>query len=427
MVPLKRCEDPEAEPRPRPARSTARALPPILFALALALLATILIRSMGAAVRDPKSDDGYYLRYMQVVGREGPTAFPRLFDEWNATPKDWIFPPPSRIGFIAVSALWSKLFGANYQALQTLSIASHLLLVLLNYLFARRRFGEPRALFIGVLIGFSPLLMGISRLALTDSFNALCMTTTVWLFLELLEDPRSRGRSILFVAALAFMVLVKELALLLVVPFIAFLLFERFVRRVPHDLRRFALCFAISGLVAAPIFALAAGSVPKLLETTRIVLASPATNRYAIAFGSGPWTRAILDYLLFSPWPTLFAIGWFFVQVLRLCERRYERDSVFLCFVSGFLILLLSFFTKNVRYTVVLELPIRVFTVLLPWEVFGRLRSPWRIAAVGTIVLVLVWLDWRTFDHLWVENHCYDPVTAALAIFRHLIPVRSSP
>src|SRR6185369_8937771 len=137
----------------------------------------------------------------------------------------------------------------------------------------------------------------------------------------------------------------------------------RFARRVPHDLRRIGLCFAVSGLVAAPIFALAASSVPKLLETTRIVLASPATNQYAILFGSGPWTRAILDYLLFSPWPTLLAIGWFFAVALGLHRGRYDRESVYFGFVAGFLILLLGFFTKNIRYTVVLELPIRVFAV----------------------------------------------------------------
>ena len=422
MARRKRAEEPDEKLAPGPARAGGGALPPILFVLALALLVPILMRSMSAAVRDPTSDDGFYLRYMQTVGSQGLSAFPRLFDEWNATPKDWLFPPPSRIGFIVTSALWSKVFGAEFQALQNLSLASFLLLVVLNYVFARRHFGEPRALFIGVLIGFSPLLMGISRLALTDSFNALCMTTTVWLFLEFLEEPQKLARMIGFGAALTFMVLVKELSVLLVVPFLAFLLYERFVRRVPHDLKRFALCFAASGIVAASIFVLAAGSVPKLLETTRIVLASPATNPYAIAFGSGPWTRAILDYLLFSPWPTLLAIGWFFVVAVHLRDGRYERESVYLAFVAGFLILLLSFFTKNIRYTVVLELPIRAFAVLLLWEVFGGLRRSTTIALTGAAVAVLCWIDWRSFQLVWVDMRCYDPVTYYLALFLHLFP-----
>jgi 4-amino-4-deoxy-L-arabinose transferase-like glycosyltransferase len=410
---------------PAPTRSTGL-LPPALFALTLALLAWILIGSMQSAVKDPDSDDGYYLRYMQTVHAEGLPSFPGLFDQWNATQKDWIYPPPSRIGFIVTSALWAGIFGASFLALQYLSLASYLLLCLVNYAFARRHFGEPKALFIGVLIAFSPLLMGISRLALTDSFNALCMTTTVWLFLDLVHDPGSLRRRVLFMAALAFMVLVKELSVLLVVPFAAFVLYERFVRRVPHPLGSMALCFVVPGVVTASLFALAAGSVAKLLETTRIVLDSPATNPYAIQFGSGPWFRTILDYLLFSPWPTLLAIGWFAVSAVRLRAGVYDRRSVFLGLVAALFILELSFFTKNIRYTVVLELPIRVFSVLMIGELVGG-RKPMRAAVLtGLIVVVLCWLDWRSFDLVWVHFQAYDPVTYFLSVARRLwIPVRT--
>jgi 4-amino-4-deoxy-L-arabinose transferase-like glycosyltransferase len=410
------------EKEPRLAPSKGGILPLLLLAGALALLATILLRSMAAAPTDATSDDGYYLRYMQSVGTNGLGEFPKLFELWNATQRDWIFPPPSRIGFVVVSALWSKAFGASLESLQQLSLASHLLLVVLNWFFARRRFGEPRALFIALGMGFSPLLMGISRLALTDSFVALCMTTTVWLFLDLLEDPRSRRRSVLFMASLGFMVLVKELSVLLMIPFVAFLLFERFVRRVPHDLRRFGFAFAIPGIVTAPLFVLAAGGVAPLLETTRIVLASPATNRWAILYGSGPWFRAVLDYLLFSPWPTLLAIGWVFGQALRLREGRYERESAYLAFVAAFLILALSFFTKNIRYTVVLELPIRVFTVLFLWDLFGGLRRSVQISLTGALVATFCFLDWQIFQLVWVERRCADPVTYFLAIILKLVP-----
>ena len=417
-----RAAPPDPDPAPRAERPAGGALPPFLFLIVLALLASILIRSMEAAVRVPSSDDGYYLHYMQTIDTTGVSGFPLLFEQWTANPKSWLFPPPSRVGFIVVSAAWAQLFGANYHALQCLSLASHLLLVVLNYVFARRRFGEPRALFIGVLVGFSPLLMGLSRLALTDAFNALTMTTTVWLFLELLDDPRSLVRSILFTAALAFMVLAKELSVLLVVPFIGFVLYERFVRKVPHDLGRIALCFGAAGAVAAPIFVIAAGSVGKLIETTRLVLASPSTNSYALGYGNGPWSRAIIDYMIFSPWPTLLAIGWFFAVALRLRAGRYERDSVYLGFVAGILILLLSFFTKNIRYTVVLELPIRVFAVLLLAEILGGFRRPATVLLGALAVTTLCWIDWRSFELVWVTWRCYDPVTNFLVLVFKLIP-----
>ena len=160
----------------REASRAERLLPPLLFAGALFLLGWILSGSLAAAVKDEHSDDGYYLNYMAQVHARGLRAFPSLFEQWNGSKEHWIFPPPSRIGFIAASAVWAGLFGASFGALQMLSLASHLLLCVANYAFARRHLGEPKALLFGLSIAFSPLLMGISRLALTDSFNALCTT-----------------------------------------------------------------------------------------------------------------------------------------------------------------------------------------------------------------------------------------------------------
>lgn len=408
---------------PTPTRSD-RLLCPALFAVALGILAWILLRSFASAVQDPTSDDGYYLGYMQNVHANGLRAFPALFERWNSTRADWIFPPPSRVGFIVVSALWAGLFGADLSSLQHLSFASHLLLCVVNYAFARRQFGEPRALFLGLLLAFSALLMGLARLALTDSFNALCMTTTVWLFLELTSRPRPFAAGIPFMAALAFMVLVKELSVLLVVPFAAFVAYERFVRREPRDLGRLALWFAVPGAVTLAVFVLAAGSSTTFLETARIVLASPATNTYAQSMGSGPWFRPVLDYLLFSPVPTLLAIGWLGITAARLRAGEYDRPSFYFALLAACLVFELSFFTKNIRYAVVLELPIRVFSVLMIGELVGRTRRVPAAVLTGLAVLLLCWLDWSTFDQFWVRGRLYDPVTALLGYLRHLVPLQ---
>lgn len=399
-----------------------RLLGPGLLALALGVLAWILLRSFHAAVRDTTSDDGYYLHYMRTVHEGGLSTFPRLFEEWNTSRSAWIFPPPSRLAFIVVSALWAGIFGASLHSLQTLSFASHLLLCVVNYAFARRVFGEPRALFLALLIAFSPLLMGLSRLALTDSFNALCMMTTVWLFLDLSSRPRSFAGGIPFMAALAFMVLGKELSVLLAVPFVLFLLYERLARRTPHDFRRFALWFAVPGAVTVLLFVLAAGSSARFLETARIVLASPATNDYALNFGQGPWFRPVLDYLLFSPVPTLLAIAWLGVSAARLRAGEYDRTNFYFGLLTICLVFELSFFTKNIRYAVVLELPIRVFAVLMIGELVGRSRRLPAAVWIGLAVLGVCWLEWSTFEQFWVRGRLYDPMTAWLVYLRHLVP-----
>jgi 4-amino-4-deoxy-L-arabinose transferase-like glycosyltransferase len=404
------------------ARRRASIWPPILFAVALAIALCVIVGSLPSAARDANSDDGYYLLYMKALHERGLGAFPGLFDLWNGDPARWIYPPPSRIGFAVVSALWAGLFGVSLDALQYLSIAAHVVSSIATYLFARRHLGEPNGLFVGVLWLFSPLLMGLSRLALTDSFIALCMSLSTWLFYELLLRPESWRARVAFVAAFSFTVLVKELSVLLVVPFSAFLLVERFVRREPVKLGTFAACFAASGVVALPLFVLAAGNPSKLFETTRIVLASPATNDYAIRYGSGPWFRYVIDFLLLSPVTTLLAIAFLGVLVTRLRRGEYDRLIVLLSVLAIVMIALYSSFTKNVRYAVLLELPISVFSVCMLNELFGSASTQRRIACCAVAILGIAWLDWSCFDLYWVRYHGYDPVSYWLAGMRHIIP-----
>ena len=416
--------EPQAEAAPLSAgrRWTCR----VLFALALLLLAWAVASRFPPVPTKAKGDDHYYLRYLQAVSTDGVSAFPGLFERWNASPVDRIFPPPSRVGYVLTSVAWGKIVGADYRSLQTLSVAAFLLLCLVNYVFARRHFGEERACLLAALAGFSPLLMGLSRLAFSDSYAALCMTSVVWIFLEVVKDPESRAKRVLFVAMVFWTALVKELSVLLLVPFLAFLLYERLARREPHRIGRFLLDVGIAGAAVVAVLLLAAGGFEPLWTTIRTVLASPSTNRYAQRFGSGPWFRPILDFLLLSPWPILLATGWLGVTASRLRSGRYERESVYFGFVCATTILVLSFFTKNVRYVAALEMPIRAFAVLFVCDLVrgpDASRGARRAGIVAAVaVAFLCWLDWRNYELFWVRHPGADPITQFLAGVRQLLP-----
>lgn len=393
-----------------------------LFVLVLGLATWVIFASFASAGHEARGDGRYYLTYMQSVHEEGLSVFPALFDRWNGDPASWIFPPPSRVGFILVTALWAGIFGHTILALQYLSIAAHLGSSLANYFFARRHFGQAKALFIGALWAFSPLLLGISRLALTDSLIALCMSVTAWTFLELVLEPGSWRRRIVFMSMLGFTVLVKELSLLLLVPFTAFVLIERFWRREPLKLGMFALVFTLPGILIAPIFVLAAGSLSTLLETTRIVLSSPATNPYAVRFGSGPWFRYVVDFVCLSPFTTLLAIAFMGVLALRLRRGEYDRRLVFMALIVVCLLVEYSFFTKNVRYAVLFELPLRLMAVCMLYEILKQSSVLRTTISCGIAVAILCWIDYRAFDLYWVRNPGYDPVTNTLVGDRAMIP-----
>jgi hypothetical protein len=244
----------------------------------------------------------------------------------------------------------------------------------------------------------------------------------VWLLIGLVQAPQSRLRLVAFMAAFALMVLVKEQTALLALPFAAFVLIERFWRGEPLGTATFLAAFVLPGIAVCSILVLAAGGLPPLLENARIVLTSPATNEYAIRYGSGPWFRYLVDYLCLSPATTLLAVAFAGVLALRLKGGHYDRVLVCLGLLAVFFLIEFSFFTKNVRYALVLELSMRVFAVCMLAELLGSASRARSAVLCGVAVAALCWLDWRTFDLYWVRYRGYDVHSQFLLGARQMIP-----
>ena len=68
-------------PGARPRLSLPHAL---CFAAVLAVVAWMLIASLGKAWHAPDSDEGYYLYFASNVQQRGLAVFPELFHSWNA-------------------------------------------------------------------------------------------------------------------------------------------------------------------------------------------------------------------------------------------------------------------------------------------------------------------------------------------------------
>jgi 4-amino-4-deoxy-L-arabinose transferase-like glycosyltransferase len=417
----------DASSNSQPSPATARTLA-VLAALAVIWLASSLVfPTLPAAPCQPGSDDGYYQRYMSEVATQGLGAIPKQFDWYMSNKSNWIFPPPSRVGFSIASALWSQFFGATFDALKQLSFASYLALIAVQFFFARRHFGDLRAVLIAALTAFSPLYMGLARLALTDAFISLCQVATIWLFFELVREPRSWAWRVAFVLVFAYAILTKEISVLLGIPFTVFVLIEHFHRKRELPVVPIVAALAIPPCLALAGWIAAAGSFDALLQTMKIVMGSPATNEYAIQMGSGPWYRYLVDEVLVSAWPTLLGLGGIALAAWRWRADEYDGARVYLALIYVFQIAVLAFFTKNLRYVAVLEAPLRVLAVLVVCDLVAR--GPARVAnaAAAGVVALLCWLDWRNFEQIFITWQTYDPVTLQIAAARHLFPVPNAP
>jgi 4-amino-4-deoxy-L-arabinose transferase-like glycosyltransferase len=393
------------------------------FALAALVAAVwgLLTPTLDRVGYQPLSDDGYYLRYMQELVDKGPAAFPDQFQFYLGDQKHWIFPSPSRMGFTIVSALFALVFGASLSTLSYVSLASHLALIVVTFVFTRRWLETSMALLAAALVAFSPLYLGLSRLALTDSLISLCQVTVLFLFIEYVRAPERRWCQVAFALTFTFTLLTKEISGLLVVPFVVYAAIERYHRRRDVPVLRTAMLLVAPVIATVILWILAAGGPTPLVRVIEITLTSPATNAYHIQYGSGGWYRYLIDELLMSPWPTLLGLAGVAVTFWRWGRQEYSPLPVALALVYVGQIAVLGFFIKSLRYVAVLEVPLRVLGVVLLWDALRASTSSRGRIACFAIVALLCWLDYRDFESLWLDRGLYDPVTAALLTLRGIL------
>lgn len=391
-------------------------------ALGIALLVGALLLPTLASIRYAENpDEAYYLAYARHFAEHGFAGFQQLFADYQAEPARWLYPNPLRIGYIALAAGWTAIFGSSFGALSLLSLVSHVLLVGGSYLFLKGVWDAPRALAGTALCAFSPLLLGIARRAWLDGPATLAGLLVLWSFCVWLRAPRGRALA-RFAVAFGAGLLVKETTALLLVPCAALFLYERFAARRDVPFLPLAAALAAPLLVCAAIWVSSAGGVAPWTGVVRIILSSPESNAYAQQFGSGPWYRYLVDLMLLSPWVTLLGVAALGPAALRARERVPGDAAVWLTLVFAGLLAAYAPFTKNVRYVALGEIPLCALAAGLVFTL-TRADRDWRGLAVaaGAVALLCV-AGWLSFQTVFVDANLYDPMTASLLFLRGLAP-----
>ena len=161
------------------------------------------------------------------------------------------------------------------------------------------------------------------------------------------------------------------------------------------------------------------GILPYVVPTAKIILNSPKTNPYALDFGSGPWFRYLIDYMLLSPIVMILAIGFIFY---RLTQKDSDETVSYFLIIFVSLIFIYEFFTKNIRYVILLDYPIRIFALLMLSRICDRysLRSSGILLTI--LVIAIAVFDYISFYTLFVKEAIYDPVSYWLLKVHQIIP-----
>ncbi len=362
----------------------------------------------------PGPDESFYLSYARYLAEEPGASFRTLATEYITRP-DWqVYPNPLRAGYVLLASWWMRATDHyDYRALVYMSSCFSIASLPLGYVFVRRAFGPKAALLSLILLAVSPLNLAMSRRALQDGVVYFFAVSTLYLFYEALRRD-SRLAMLCFALSLLAAVLVKETSVLWAASLLLFLGMEK--RLYHRDFSFFAFAFAITApLVAAlVVYSSITGGFEGLVTLATIILESPRANPFAIGFQSGPFFISyVVDFFLLSPLTLLGCVGFF---LLSLREKGFRQEPH--AYLMTFLVVTctaFSFFSKNVRYVIPLDFPIRVLAALLVFRLSGGSgTSPGRFTASLVLASLVAATDLFMFRQLFVESGIYDPVTAEL-------------
>jgi len=387
----------------------------LLIIIAYLILASSSMKNIKFAA---SVDEGYYLKYATYITEKGISGFPDLFKDYIQNKHNWLFPNPLRIGFITLSSIWLKLFGCSFLNLAYLSLFSFLIFLIISFYFVEKYFGRKTAFLFTILSAISPLNMAMARRALMDSTANLFMACTIWIFLESLREKKGY-KTALFVIIFAITILIKESSVLLCPFFILYLLVRRGVFKKPLRLIDFLSTTLFPFILVGAIYLLAAGGASSVITTLKIIMNSPRFNEYAILYGSGPWFRYLIDFILLSPWTCILAISF---VLYYITGSKWQEEVLYLILLSITLVLLFAFLTKNARYLIILDMPIRLFTVLMLNELTQRLFKNKSYTILFVLVIIISLIDYSYFNNLFNSQGIYDPTTFQLLRAEHIIP-----
>ena len=315
-----------------------------------------------------KSDEGYYYKYVTAFAKDGFSCFTNLINEYEHNPKDLWYPPPTRVGY-SIPLGCAYRFYPSVNLLGIFSFFCFILSLWVNLHFSKKVFKDKISAYaLTALLASSPLLMGLSRRALIDSFVFLLSISILWLCTDYVLNKNKKQLGficLMFIWAL----LAKEGSFL----FLPFILISCWLAREESawPLKPWLfVCFSAflgAWFIPGVIFSFHFGIN---LHIISLINQAVFINPYLIHYCQGPWFRYIVDGILLSPIVALLAIGY---GGYALLQRDYLRITGlwFIFYITVYCSLLV--YQKNVRYAASLEAVYCLFAFLaLSYSVYCK-------------------------------------------------------
>jgi hypothetical protein len=366
-------------------------------------------------------DESWYRRYVILLDEHGFTAYPDICSAYlqDGQAETTIAKvPPVRALFVVSGLIWKRLeFGSAPPSDVTAAegvasdpglISLHRIATLFGCLalipawaLGRRLFPEREALAALALFACSPLLVHTSQHGLVDGVYGTCALFVLWTLFESLREKAHPAWLAGFGFSFALLVLAKENALFVGLAVTGIMLLSRPLGLAPAGLRHWAAAM-VGGLAALTFLSWAAGGFRTMVDVYLLFIHKVQIMPYAHETGKGPWSRYLVDLMLFTPLTLCFALGGAF---RTLCEDR--RAGVLLLFLGITYAIMCSVPNgMNLRYTTIWEFPLRALATVQAGALAARFAR--RGLALAIVVSLLCAVDIGQYHHFFVTYRLYE-------------------
>ena len=273
----------------------------------------LLITAVGAFLRFyaiGRQGFWYDESYTVLLVHSGPGEMLRLIPQLEST-------PPL---YYSVAWVWARIFGFDEAGLKSLSALCGTITIPVAYLAARKLLANWRsAVIVAALVAFNPLLIWYSQEARAYSMLVLLSACTLLAFAYVLERPRPAAVA-MWALACALALLTHYYAAIIVVPEIAWLLYEhRHSRALKVGIG--AIVLVVAGLAPLAIRQSSNRSNKWIMHSSYLL----RLRQFPALFLIGPEThlREVVKFVAFA----MVAVG---VVLLITRSRRRERQGALL-------------------------------------------------------------------------------------------------
>lgn len=361
------------------------------------------------------ADEGNYYRQGKILADNGFSGFKKMTDIYLTTPSLQDAPHPLRIGAMVATGIVLSVHD-SYRAISIFCILNFMLLLGGTFYFVKKFWGWPLAMLTVLLMAVSPLELAMARRALMDipamtGMAFSCFACWLWI------NKPVKEYLIALIAFMSWSILLKEASVILLPFFGIIMLYKKRKKETTASLLQIFIAVTVPGILVFVFYLLAFG-YNDLMALFSTLHKAASHSAYSALWGKGPWYRIIIDYTLLSPYTLILAVGY---TGYFLLKGEQNANTTYILLIALYLLICFGILPKNVRYGILLDIPIRLIAACALSSIFALVQKK-RSWFPGLLLLLLAVADISAFHTYFIDGEIYDPISFNLLRASKIIP-----